>query len=65
MKEEKPFARSDAEKDARLAQVRQRLAGATPQPPAKPALPRLYADWRGIAAIVLIALLLLGVIMAA
>lgn len=65
MSEDKPFSRSDTDKDARLAQLRQRLAGATPKPPPKPALPRFYNDWRGIAAIMLVAVLLLASLLTA
>lgn len=60
MKSESPFARSDTEKDMRMAQLRQRLAAATPPSRPGPGRPRLWLDWRGLAALGLALLFLLA-----
>lgn len=57
MPDESPFARSDADKAAQLARVRQRLAAATPPTP-RPRR-KLAWDWRRslLAAVLLLILL--------
>lgn len=56
----RPFARPAASKEQRLQDLRRRFAAATPKPPPRPSLPRLYRDRRAAAAGGLILVLLLA-----